>query len=77
MNAYAVISVVIVIVGALIGIIKREKIKQTAEIAKAGMESIAGSLSDTDDTPGKITPAEWAEAVEVMAAKAKTIMRDV
>jgi hypothetical protein len=76
MNAYAVISVVIVIVGALIGIIKREKIKQTAEIAKAGMESIAASLSDTDDTPGKITPAEWAEAIEVMAAKAKTIMKD-
>ena len=77
MNAYSIITVAIVVIGAVIGIIKREKIKQTAEIAKAGMESVAASLSDTDDTPGKITPAEWAEAVEVMAAKAKTIMKDV
>ena len=77
MNIYAVISVVVVVLGAIIGIIKSQKIKMTAQIIKAGMESIAASLSDTDDTPGKITPAEWAEAMEVMAAKAKTLMKDV
>ena len=77
MNLYAVITVVVVVIGAVIGIIKNQKIKMTAEVVKAGMESIALSLSDTDDTPGKITPAEWAEAMEVMSAKAKTILKDV
>ena len=76
MDWSVVLSVVIVVIGAVVGIIKREKIKQTAEIAKVGMESIAASLSDTDDTPGKITPAEWAEAVEAMAGKAKEIIKD-
>ena len=37
MNAYSIITVAIVVIGAVIGIIKREKIKQTAEIAKAGI----------------------------------------
>lgn len=77
MNIYTVVTVVIVIVGAVIGLIKREKIKATAEIAKAGMESIAASLSPSDDTPGKVTPAEWAEAAGAMADKAKDVLRDV
>lgn len=77
MNVYSVISVVIVIVGAVITIIRREKIKMVAEIGKAGMESIANSLSPGDDTPGKVTPAEWAEAAEAMSAKAKELMKDV
>jgi len=77
MNVYAVITVLIVIVGAVVGIIKREKIKQAAVVAKAGMESIAASLSPSDDTPGRLTPAEYAEAAEAMAAAAKTVLKDV
>ena len=77
MNVYTVVTVLIVIVGAVIGIIKREKIKQVAVIGKAGMESIAASLSPSDDTPGKVTPAEYAEAVEAMAIAAKSVLKDV
>ena len=72
-----VISVVVVVLGAVIGLIKREKLKDAAMITKAGIESISASLGPNDDTPGKITPAEWAEAVEAMAGKAKTIIKDV
>ncbi len=77
MNVYAVLTVLIVIVGAVIGVIKREKIKTAAVIAKAGMESIAASLSPSDDTPGRLTPAEYAEAAEAMAVAAKSVLKDV
>lgn len=71
------ISVIVVVIGAVITIIKREKIKDAMEIMKAGLTSIGGSVSATDDTPNRLTPAEIGEAVEKAGAKAKEVLRDM
>ena len=72
-----VISVVVVVLGAVIGLIKREKLKDAAMITKAGIESISASLGPNDDTPGKITPAEIAEAIEAMGNVGKNVLKDI
>ena len=74
---YAVVSVVVVVVGAMITIIKREKIRNAAEIIKAGIWSMKESLAPNDDTPGKITPAEVGEIVEAVGKKAKEVLKDI
>ena len=74
---FGIVSVVVVVFGAMVTIIKREKIKDSAEIVKAGLASIKGSLSPNDDTPGKITPAEIGEVVEAVGKKAKEVLRDI
>ena len=74
---FGIISVVVVVLGAMITIIKRERIKDAAEIVKAGLASLQGSLAPGDDTPGKITPAEIAEAIEAAGKKAKEVLKDI
>ena len=77
MNWAVVISTVVVVIGAVIGIIKSQKIKNVAIITQALLSSISQSLSDTDDTPGKLTPAEIAEAIEAAGKAAKGVLKDV
>lgn len=74
---FGIVSVIVVVLGAAITIIKREKIKDTAEIVKAGIASVQGSLAPGDDTPGKMTPAEIGEVVEAMGKKAKEVLKDI
>ncbi|KKM63693.1 hypothetical protein LCGC14_1508990, partial [marine sediment metagenome] len=74
---FGIVSVVVIVVGAMITVIKREKIKDAAEIVKAGIVSVQGSLAPGDDTPGKITPAEVGEAVEAIGKKAKEVLKDM
>lgn len=77
MNWAVIISTIVVVVGAVIGIIKSQKIKNVAIITQALLSSISQSLSDTDDTPGKLTPAEIAEAIEAAGKAAKGVLKDV
>lgn len=74
---FGIVSVAVIVVGAMVTIIKREKIKDAAEIMKAGIVSMKGSLSPDDDTPGKITPAEIGEMVEAVGKKAKEVLKDI
>ncbi len=74
---FGIVSVVVIVVGAMITIVKREKIKDAAEIVKAGIESMKGSLSPDDDTPGRITPSEVGEMVEAAGKKAKEVLKDI
>ncbi len=74
---FGIVSVVVVVVGAVIGVIKREKIKDAAEIVKAALASAQGSLSPGDDTPGRITPAEIGEIIEAAGKKAKEVLKDI
>ena len=74
---FGIVSVVVVVFGAMVTIIKREKIKDAAEIVKAALLSAKGSLSPNDDTPGKITPAEIGEIVEAAGKKAKEVLKDI
>ena len=74
---FGIVSVIVVVLGAAITIIKREKIKDTAEIVKAGIASVQGSLAPGDDTPGKITPAEVGEIVEAVGKRAKEVLKDI
>ena len=74
---FGIVSVVVIVVGAMITVIKREKIKDAAEIVKAGLWSVQESLSKNDDTPGKITPAEIGEIVEAVGKKAKEVLKDM
>ena len=74
---YVIVSVVVFVVGAMITIIKREKIKNATEIVKAGIGSMQQSLSPGDDTPGKITPAEIGEMIEAAGKKAKEVLKDI
>ena len=74
---FGIVSIVVVVIGAMITIIKREKIKDAAEIVKAGLWSAKESLSPNDDTPGKITPAEIGEIVEAVGKKAKEVLKDI
>lgn len=74
---FGIVSVVVVVVGAVITVIKREKIKDAAEIVKAGLASAQGSLSASDDTPGKLTPAEIGGIVEAAGKKAKEVLKDM
>ena len=74
---FGIVSVVVIVVGAMITIIKREKIKNAAEIVKAGLWSVKESLSSNDDTPGRITPAEIGEIVEATGKKAKEVLKDM
>ena len=73
---FGIVSVVVVVVGAMITIIKREKIRDAAEIVKAGLWSAQESLSKDDDTPGKITPAEIGEIGEAVGKKANEVLKD-
>ena len=74
---FGIVSVVVIVLGAMITIIKKEKIKDAAEIVKAGIWSMKESLSPNDDTPGKITPAEVGELVEAVGKKAKEVLKDI
>ena len=74
---FGIVSVVVVVLGAMITIIKREKIKDAAEIVKAGLWSLEDSISPGDDTPGRITPAEIGEMVEALGKKAKEVLKDI
>ncbi len=74
---FGIVSVVVVVIGAAITIIKREKIKDAAEIVKAGLYSIQASLGPSDDTPGRMTPAEIGEAIEAAGKKAKEVLKDM
>ena len=74
---FGIVSVVVIVIGAMITIIKREKIKNAAEIIKAGIWSMKESLAPDDDTPGKITPAEVGEIVEAVGKKAKEVLKDI
>ncbi|KKK86398.1 hypothetical protein LCGC14_2763650 [marine sediment metagenome] len=74
---FGIVSVVVVVLGAMITIIKREKIRNAGEIIKAGIWSLKESLSPDDDTPGKITPAEIGEIVEAVGKKAKEVLKDI
>ena len=74
---FGIVSIVVVVVGAMITIIKREKIKDTTEIVKAGLLSMKDSLSPDDDTPGRMTPSEIGETVEAMGKKAKEVLKDI
>ena len=74
---FGIVSVVVVVVGAAITIIKRERIKDAAEIVKAGLWSLKDTLSPDDDTPGKITPSEVGEIVEAIGKKAKEVLKDM
>lgn len=73
---FSIVSVIAVVVGAIITYLRREKIKDTAEIVKAALDSAVSSLSPTDDTPGRLTPAEIGEIIEAAGAKAKEVLRD-
>ncbi len=70
---YTIITVAIVVGGAVIGLIKREKIKAGAQIAMAGIQAAGAAMSPGDDTPNKITPQEWGEIVEAIGKKAKEV----
>jgi hypothetical protein len=70
---YTIIVAVIVVGGAVIGLIKREKIKASAQIAMAGIQAAGNALAPGDDTPGKITAEEWGEIVEKIGQKAKEV----
>ncbi len=70
---YMVISIVIVVGGAVIGVIKSAKIKAGAQITMAGIQAASDALSPDDDTPGKITAEEWGEIVEAIGKKAKEV----
>lgn len=74
---FGIVSVVVIVVGAMITIIKKEKIKDAAEIVKAGLKSAQGSLSKDDDTPGRLTPSEIGEIVEASGKKAKEVLKDI
>ncbi len=74
---FGIVSVVVVVIGAVITVIKREKIKDATEIVKAGLASIQVSLAPGDDTPGRITPAEIGAIVEALGAKAKEVLKDI
>ena len=76
-TVFGIVSVVVVVLGAMVTIIKREKIKDAAEIVKAALWSAKESLSSSDDTPGKITPAEIGEIVEAAGKKAKEVLKDI
>ena len=74
---FGIVSVVVVVIGAVIGVIKREKIKDATKIVEAALYSAQGSLSPSDDTPGRITPAEIGEIVEAAGKKAKEVLKDI
>ncbi len=74
---FGIVSVVVIVVGAVITVIKTEKIKDAAAIVIAGLASVKGSLAPGDDTPGKITPAEVGEAIEAIGKKAKEVLKDM
>ncbi len=74
---YVVITVLIVVGGAVITIIKKEKIKAVAQITMAGIEAAGMAMSPGDDTPGKITAEEWGEIVEAIGKKAKEVGKKV
>ena len=75
-TVFGIASVAVIVIGAVIGYITREKIKDTAEIVEAALASAASSLSPSDDTPGRLTPAEIGEIVEAAGSKAKEVLRD-
>ncbi len=74
---YVVITVLIIVGGAVITIIKKEKIKSVAQITMAGIEAAGMAMSPGDDTPGKITAKEWGEIVEAIGKKAKEVGKDL
>ena len=74
---FGIVSVIVVVIGAAITVIKREKIKDAAEIVKAGLWSVKDTLSPDDDTPGKITPSEVGEIIEAIGKKAKEVLKDM
>ena len=74
---FGIVSVAVLVIGAVVGVIKRERIKNTAKIVKAALYSAQGSLAPGDDTPGRITPAEIGEIVEAAGKKAKEVLKDI
>lgn len=80
MDAGTLVMVIVIVGGALsaiFGIVpKLAKYKFIVDGGKAMAESLVASKSATDDTPGVITPAEWAEAFEIGAGAARKALKD-
>ena len=74
---YVVLTVAIVVGGAVITIIKGAKIKAVAQITMAGIEAAASALAPGDESPGKITAEEWGEIVEAIGKKAREVGKDI
>ena len=77
MNLYMLLSAVVVVGGAVMGVIKWQKVKNGGQIGIAFVQSIAESYGPNDDTPGKITPAEWAKAFKDAGAVGEGILKDM
>ena len=74
-------SVVIIVAGGVITLStvvpKLKKIGVVGEGAKAIGQSLAASYGPSDDTPGKITASEFAEAIEAGAKAVKDSLQDI
>ena len=81
MDVGAIITIVALGGGFLVTLARLiPKIAKIAVIGKftTGLgESLAASYSATDDTPGRITPAEWAKAIGDGAHAMKEELKDV
>lgn len=80
MGVEGLLALVVIILGALISasivIPKLARMRFIFEGGRAFAESLAASRAATDDTPGVITPQEWAEAFEAGAAAAGNALRN-
>ena len=81
MDLTLLFSVIVVVAGAITTMAtllpRLAKIKAVGEGGKAFGASLAASSSPTDDTPGRITPSEWAEAIEAGAKAVKENVKDM
>lgn len=81
MDLTVVFSVIVIVAGAIVGISTVvPRLKKIGIIGVAGQaigQSLAGSASPDDDTPGRITPKEIAEAIEAGAGAVKNQLKDV
>lgn len=81
MGFEGMISIIVIVLGAVIGVAttvpRLAKLKFVFAGGKAMAESLAASRSEADDTPGVITPAEWAEGFQAGAEAAKAELKDM
>ena len=80
MNVEGLLAVVVIVLGAVLSMTitvpKLAKMRFIFEGGKAFAQSLVASKSASDDTPGVITPAEWAEAFQAGAAAAAEALRN-
>jgi hypothetical protein len=78
MDVSTLLAIIVIVAASMSSIMilipKLAKYKWAMEAGKAVAESLAASRSPTDDTPGVITPAEYAEAIEAGAKAAKNAL---